>query len=237
MLPLLLAPLVPGAVAGLGYLVCYGGLEGPVDWAMDTTVHGDRERRTIALTFDDGPDPDRTPALLDLLAELDVPATFFVLGRCADAHPELCARMAREGHELGNHTYNHPYLPLQRSRAVAAELAKTDAAIARATGITPTLARPPYGGRSPRNVAAFARAGKRVVLWDLNSFDWKGAPGADVAQRIVERARPGSIILMHDGGRDHDGTLDAVRLAVPAMRERGYTFATVSATLPSPPKQ
>jgi len=231
LLPLLLAPLVPGVAAGLGYLVCYGGFEGPVDWAMNTAVHGSRDRRTIALTFDDGPDPARTPALLDALGELGVPATFFVLGECADAHPELCARIAREGHELGNHTYTHPYLPLQRSRSVADQLARTDAAIARATGVVPALARPPYGGRSPRNVRAFERAGKRVVLWDVNSYDWKGAPGADVAQRIVERARPGSIVLMHDGGRDHAGTLDAVKLAVPALRAQGYELVTVSRAL------
>ena len=228
---LLLAPLLPGVAAGLGYLGCYGGFEGPVDWAMNTAVHGSRDRRVIALTFDDGPDPARTPALLDTLAELGVPATFFVLGEHADAHPELCARIAREGHELGNHTYTHPYLPLRRSRSVADELARTDAAILRATGVVPTIARPPYGGRSPRNVRAFERAGKRVVLWDVNSYDWKGAPGADVAQRIVERARPGSIVLMHDGGRDHQGTLDAVKLAVPALRERGFEFATVTGAI------
>ena len=232
MLPLLLlAPLVPGVAAGVGYLVCYGGLEGPVDWAMNTAVHGSRDRRVVALTFDDGPDPERTPALLDTLAELGVPATFFVVGERAENNPELVARIARDGHELGNHTWSHPYLPLKRSRSVAAELARTDAAIARATGIVPALARPPYGGRSPRNVRAFRRAGKQLVLWDVNSFDWKGAPGAEVAQRIVDRARPGSIVLMHDGGRDHTSTLDAVRLAVPALRARGFELVTVSRAL------
>jgi peptidoglycan/xylan/chitin deacetylase (PgdA/CDA1 family) len=230
----LLAPLVPGVAVGLGYLACYGGFEGPVDWAMDTAVHGSRDRRVLALTFDDGPDPDRTPALLDALAELGVPATFFVLGEHADKYPELCARIAREGHELGNHTYTHPYLPLRRSRDVATELARTDRAIENATGIVPTLARPPYGGRSPRNVQAFRAAGKRLVLWDVNSYDWKGAPGIEVAERVVERARPGSIILMHDGGRDHKGTLDAVKLAVPALRERGYAFETVSRAISQP---
>jgi peptidoglycan/xylan/chitin deacetylase (PgdA/CDA1 family) len=230
----LLAPLVPGVAVGLGYLACYGGFEGPVDWAMDTAVHGSRDRRVLALTFDDGPDPDRTPALLDALAELRVPATFFVLGEHADKYPELCARIAREGHELGNHTYTHPYLPLRRSRDVATELARTDRAIENATGIVPTLARPPYGGRSPRNVQAFRAAGKRLVLWDVNSYDWKGAPGIEVAERVVERVRPGSIILMHDGGRDHKGTLDAVKLAVPALRERGYAFETVSRAISQP---
>jgi peptidoglycan-N-acetylglucosamine deacetylase len=85
-------------------------------------------------------------------------------------------------------------------------------------------------------VQAFRRAGKQLVLWDVNSYDWKGAPGVEVAERIVERARPGSIILMHDGGRDHKGTLDAVKLAVPALRERGYVFETVSRAI-SPPSQ
>ena len=231
LLHLLLALLVSGAVVGLAYLVCYGGIEGPVDWAMDTAVHGSRDRRVIALTFDDGPDIARTPALLDALAELHVPATFFVLGKRVDEHPELCARIAREGHEIGNHTYNHRYLPLASSSSVHAELVATDAAIERATGHIPTLARPPYGGRSPLNVRVFDRQGKRVVLWDINSFDWKGAPANDVARRVLERARPGSIILMHDGGRPQDETIDAVRLLVPELRARGYDLVTVSRAL------
>jgi peptidoglycan-N-acetylglucosamine deacetylase len=231
MLPLLIVLLAAGVVVGLAWAFCYGGFEGPVDWAMNTASHGSRDRRVIALTFDDGPDPDRTPALLDALGELGVPGTFFVIGKRADAHPDLCARMAREGHEIGNHTYNHRYLPLQRSKRVEAELAATDDAIERATGIVPTLARPPWGGRSPANVRAFDRLDKRVVLWDVNSLDWKDLPPADVAQRVVERARPGSIILMHDGGRDHTGTIAAVRMLVPELRARGFEMVTVSAAL------
>jgi peptidoglycan/xylan/chitin deacetylase (PgdA/CDA1 family) len=227
MLPLLLAPVAAGAA----YLLCYGGLPGPVDWLMHTDTHGSRERWRIALTFDDGPDPVRTPALLDALAELDVKATFFVLGEHVAAHPELAARIAREGHELGNHTYSHRYLPLARSRSVEHELAATDAAIADATGILPRLARPPYGGRSPWTVRAFARLDKRVVLWDVNSFDWKGAPGPEIADRVLARVRPGSIVLMHDGRRATDVTIDAVRLLVPELRARGYELATVGRVL------
>jgi peptidoglycan/xylan/chitin deacetylase (PgdA/CDA1 family) len=80
-------------------------------------------------------------------------------------------------------------------------------------------------------VRAFRRLAKRVVLWDVNSFDWKDHPPAEVARRVLERARPGSIVLMHDGGRDHQVTVDAVRLLVPELRARGYELATVSATL------
>ena len=220
-------------IAGLFYLFCYGGFEGPIDWAMETTLHGSRDRPCVALTFDDGPDPAHTPALLDALAELGVPATFFLLGRAVDANPALAARIVREGHEIGNHTYNHRYLPLQRSRAVAEELALCDRAIARATGTRPVLARPPYGGRSSRNVRVFARAAKRLVLWDVNSYDWKGKPAADLARRVVDRARPGSIVLLHEAREGGQVTIDAVRMLVPALRARGIELVTVSQLLHS----
>ena len=95
----------------------------------------------------------------------------------------------------------------------------------------PALARPPYGGRSPRNIRAFARQSKRLVLWDVNSFDWKGAPAEDVARRVVERTRPGSIILLHEAREGGEVTIDAVRLLVPALRARGLELATVSRAL------
>ena len=228
MLQFLLAPL---GSAGLAYLFCYGGVEGPIDWAMSTDPHGSRDHRRIALTFDDGPDPQRTPALLEALAELQVPATFFLLGHKVDANPALAARIARDGHEIGNHTYSHPYMPLKRSRTIAKELAATDAAITAATGHTPTLMRPPYGGRSPRNVRACQRAGKRVVLWDVNSFDWKGISAEAIAARVLSRVRPGSIILLHEARDGGEVTIDAVRMLVPALRARGYEMSTVSRTL------
>jgi len=231
MLQLLIAPVALGAA----YLACYGGLEGPVDWAMDTTVHGSRDRRRVALTFDDGPDPLRTPLLLDLLAEQGVRATFFLLGNKVDAHPELAARIAREGHEIGNHTYAHRYLPLVRARDVERELARTDEAIVRATGIVPTLARPPYGGRSPFTVGAFRRQRKRLVLWDVNSFDWKGAPAGEVARRVTDRVRPGSIVLMHEAREHGEVSVEAVRLIIPALRSCGYELTTVSKTTESAP--
>lgn len=228
MLALLLAPPLVG---GLAYLFCYGGFEGPIDWAMNTATHGSRDRPRVALTFDDGPDPRHTPALLDTLAELQAPATFFVLGERVDRHPQLTARIAGDNHEVGNHTYSHPYLPLARSRRVAAELAAADGAIERATGIVPSLARPPYGGRSPRNVRVFDRAAKRLVLWDVNSFDWKGITADAIVARVLARVRPGSIILLHEARDGGEVTIDAVRMLVPALRARGYELSTVSRTL------
>jgi peptidoglycan-N-acetylglucosamine deacetylase len=216
------------AVVGLLYLLCYGGFEGPVDWIMGTDPHGDRGRPRIALTFDDGPHPVHTAPLLDALAELGAPATFFVVGRDVDANPALTARIARDGHELGNHTYCHRYLPLARSRSVEHELRATDRAIERATGVITKIARPPWGGRSPRNVRVFQRLRKRLVLWDVNSFDWKGKPARQVVDRVLERARAGSIILMHEARDGGQTTIDAVRLLVPALRARGFELVTVS---------
>lgn len=228
---ILLVVLSIAAAVGLLYLLCYGGFQGPVDWIMRTDSHGDRERPRIALTFDDGPHPVHTGPLLDALAELDAPATFFVVGKDVDANPELVARMVRDGHEVGNHTYRHRYLPLARSRSVEHELRATDRAIAQAAGVVPAVARPPWGGRSPRNVRVFQRLRKRLVLWDVNSFDWKGKPAREVADRVLERARPGSIILMHEAREGGATTVDAVRLVIPALRARGFELVTVSRAL------
>ncbi|HSS00665.1 MAG TPA: polysaccharide deacetylase family protein [Kofleriaceae bacterium] len=221
------------AIVGLLYLLCYGGFEGPVDWIMGTDPHGDRAQPRVALTFDDGPHPVHTEQLLDALAELRVPATFFVVGRDVDANPGLVARIARDGHELGNHTYRHRYLPLARSRSVERELRATDRAIARASGVTPRVARPPWGGRSPRNVRVFQRLRKRLVLWDVNSFDWKGKPADEVVRRVMTRVRGGSIILMHEARDGGETTVEAVRKLVPALRARGFELVTVSRALPA----
>lgn len=219
------------ALLGLLYLVCYGGYGGPVDWLMTTTRHGSRDRQTVALTFDDGPDPVHTPALLDVLAELDAKATFFLIGEGVAANPSVARRIARDGHELGNHTNCHRYLPLASSRSVERELVTTDREIAKATGIVPTIARPPWGGRSPWTVRAFARLAKRLVLWDVNSYDWKGKSSDEVIERVLDRARAGSIILMHEAREGGATTVEIVRRLVPALRARGFELVTVSAVI------
>ena len=228
---ILLVVISLAAVVGVLYLLCYGGFQGPIDWLMRTDSHGDRACPRIALTFDDGPHPVHTGPLLDALAELNAPATFFLVGKDVDANPALVARMVRDGHEIGNHTYRHRYLPLARSRSVEHELRATDRAIAQAAGVVPAVARPPWGGRSPRNVRVFQRLRKRLVLWDVNSYDWKGKPAREVADRVLDRARPGSIILMHEARDGGATTVDAVRLVIPALRARGYELVTVSRAL------
>ena len=224
----LLLVLGVAALGGLIYLTWYGGYGGPIDWIMRTTRHAPRTTPVVALTFDDGPDPIRTNALLDVLRDLNAPATFFVVGREVRRHPDVVRRIAAEGHELGNHTFNHAYLPLHTHRTVEHELRATDNAIEDVAGVTPRIARPPWGARRPSTVRAFARLAKRLVLWDVNSYDWKGRPAADVVERVMERTRPGSIILMHEAREGGETTIEAVRRLVPALRARGLSLVTVS---------
>lgn len=220
------------ALAGVSAsLVCYGGVRGPVDWLGDSVHRGRGDGRRMTLTFDDGPHPVHTPALLDVLAAQDVKATFFVVGAAVDAHPALCRRIVAEGHELGNHTYRHAYLPLCRRRDLAREIAATDRAIAAATGQVPSLVRPPYGARTLWTLRALARLGKRVVLWDLNPFDWRGPAAHELAARVVADARPGSIVLLHEARPDGDVTVEAVRRMVPQLRARGFDLTTVGELL------
>ena len=216
------------ALLGLGYLFWYGGYGGPIDWIMRTDRHGSRQRKVVALTFDDGPDPLRTPALLDALAELDAPATFFVVGRDARKHPRIVRRIADAGHEIGNHTYHHRYLPFARRRSVEHELRATDRAIEDITGVVPKVARPPWGARRPATVRAFARLAKRLVLWDVNSYDWKGRSAHAIVERVLDRTRSGSIVLMHEARAGGEETIAAVRMLVPALRARGFTLVTAS---------
>jgi peptidoglycan-N-acetylglucosamine deacetylase len=216
------------------YLLCYGGMRGPIDWLMCQRAHHGRRDdhdKPIALTFDDGPHATHTPALLAALAELNVKATFFLVGSKVDANPQLARQIAQAGHEIGNHTYRHLYLPAHTGDTVLRELQQTDRAIARVTGVIPTLVRPPYGARSPLTLRAFAAAGKQVALWDVNSWDWKGHSAAVISQQVIERAQPGSVVLMHDVGPNGAATVDAVKLIVARLRSRGYCFRSVSEVL------
>jgi peptidoglycan/xylan/chitin deacetylase (PgdA/CDA1 family) len=196
------------------YLLCYGGLRGPVDWLMCQRAHHGRRDdhdKPIALTFDDGPHATHTPALLAALAQLNVKATFFLVGSKVDANPQLARQIAQAGHEIGNHTYRHLYLPAHTGDTVLRELQQTDRAIARVTGVIPTLVRPPYGARSPLTLRAFA--------------------AAVISQQVIERAQPGSVVLMHDVGPNGAATVDAVKLIVARLRMSGYQFRPVSEVL------
>lgn len=190
--------------------------------------HPDDEK-VVALTFDDGPNPPWTTRILDVLARYDVPATFFCVGLHARGHPDLLTRMAESGHCLGNHTWSHPFLPDLSVRELGVQLERTDDAIEAGAGRREhRLFRPPYGSGTPELFSwVGAEPDTTMVLWDVDTQDW-AMPGPEAIRgAAVEQARPGSILLMHDGGGDRSQTAEALPGIVEGLLERGFRFVRV----------
>lgn len=136
-------------------------------------IHGPRNGRRICLTFDDGPAEQFTEQVLDILREHQVPATFFVCGKNAEKHPDLLHRIMAEGHEVGNHTYSHPFLYFKSRRRMAEEIDRTQAIIEGLTGFRPSIFRPPYGARWFGLIPTLRERNMHVVLWSATGYDWK----------------------------------------------------------------
>lgn len=163
----------------------------------------------VVLTFDDGPDPVRTPRLLDALAAAGQKAVFFVIGERAERYPALVQRIVREGHQIGNHTQTHPYLPFVSTARLERELDVCQDVIFGIAGSAPRLARPPYGQKDYRYYRALAERGIVPVLWSRNLRDYYRTSAATLLGRL-ERARPGDIVLCHDGDPLAPQTVDAI---------------------------
>ncbi len=187
-------------------------------------------RRFAALSFDDGPGAD-TPEILDLLAAHDAKGTFFLLGRAAAARPADVRRLAREGHELANHTYTHPRLGSLSPAELERELRSTSDLIASLTGSRPALFRPPYGLDGVAGIDAAASLGMATVRWTLNSKDRDGSAAETIAERVLRRVASGAVVVLHDGGDDRQATVQALRIALPVLREEGYALVTMSEAL------
>src|SRR5438270_2240083 len=190
--------------------------------------------KPVALTFDDGPNPDATPAILDALKARNAKATFFILGRHAEQWPELVRRVADEGHAIGNHGWFHRKLHFKSPAYVRNDLELGTRAIENAGGVRPRLFRAPHGFRAPWVTAIAHSLGQRTVGWSLGVWD-SDRPGADViANRTVDGARSGSILLLHDGdGYDERGDRTQTARAVPLIVDRllaaGFRFALFDA--------
>ena len=223
---------IASAAVSVGALA-WGAFErnSPLFGSVQQRVPGDDA--VVALTFDDGPNPDATPAILDTLGAEGVLATFFVLGRHADRWPDLVGRTAREGHAIGNHGYYHRKLVWRGPRYVRDDIARGTAAIERAGAARPRMFRAPHGHRNPWVTPIARAAGQRTIGWTLGVWD-TALPGADViADRVIRGARPGSIVLLHDGdGYDPSGdrmqTARALPRLIRGLRERGFSFATLA---------
>jgi peptidoglycan/xylan/chitin deacetylase (PgdA/CDA1 family) len=230
-----------GALMGsAGALVAAGGLLAHAVRGRSSTVfgssvyHGDRRRPAIALTFDDGPS-ESTPALLALLARHQVSATFFMCGRNVARLPEIARSVVAAGHEIGNHSDSHPRFDFCSAEFIYRELAQGQEEIVRHAGVTPRLFRAPYGVRWFGLKSAQERLGLLGVMWGTLGQDWK-LPAPRIANRVLERARPGEIVCLHDGRTTQpspniEATLGALETVIPQLKERGLRFETVSQIL------
>jgi len=187
--------------------------------------------KVVALTFDDGPKPGQTEELLGILKRHGVKASFFMVGRNIERHPELAARVLAEGHQLGNHSYSHRRLVLKSPSYVQEEIDKTDTLL-RGLGVKgEILFRAPFGKKLVVLPWLLSRSGRKHITFDVVSRDDETQDVGLLTSRVMESVRPGSIILFHDGGRDKPGTVQAVDVVLGKLKEQGYRFVTVSELL------
>ena len=231
------------SVLALGGFAAYEMLEAPTNQIFGKTiVAGAPSVREVALTFDDGPNPPYTDRILDVLHAEHALATFFVVGRAVVAYPATMRRIARDGHAIGNHTWDHAHLIVESRGTMRAELDRTDAAIAKITGRHTHLMRPPFGSRDFTVVNEAHRLGYRVVMWNVPlPRDWEQPGDATIVKRVIEHVGDGSIIVLHDGNRgricarekrpthdcDRSQEIGATRSIVEALRARGFRFVTI----------
>lgn len=205
----------------------YYEARGEIVWEVPTN------EKLIAITFDDGPDPKYTPLILDLLDQYNAKSTFFAVGSRATQFPELAQRIANEGHELSNHTFSHLYLRGNvATDQYLNDIMKTQNIIAELTGTYPRLFRPPGGYYNEKIVHIAKQAGIQIILWSWHqdTKDWKRPGPQVIASNVLKNIKNGDIVLMHDHVRLSQ-TVDALKLILPELEERGYKLVTVSELL------
>lgn len=190
----------------------------PTEQYTDEQLKG---KKLIALTFDDGPHSELTPKLLEVLNKHDVRATFYLLGSRVEFYPKIVKQINGQGHQIGSHTQNHKDLTNLNDKELKKEIERTDKAIEKITGKKPTTVRPPYGA-SDKKVRK--EIGRPIVLWSVDSLDWKLKNAEKVRKAVVKEAEDGDIILLHD---IHKTSVDSVDKMITELKKKGYTFVTV----------
>lgn len=196
---------------------------------------GNANSNLTAFTFDDGPSPD-TLDVLKGLREMNIKATFFLVGRQVEKYPEIARQIVSDGHEIGNHSYSHPIFLFCRSSKTRRELELTQKIIQSVTGIVPKLARPPCGVRSPAYFSAAEALNLKTVQWSDAGFDWKRISAEKIAQNVLETVQSDSIILLHDGDSvekaNQRQTVRAIPLILLGLKKKGLRVAPLSELIP-----
>ncbi|MCT4594282.1 MAG: polysaccharide deacetylase family protein [Anaeromicrobium sp.] len=204
-----------------------------VENSREIILNGPKDKKVVALTFDDGPHPRYTPKILDLLEKYHAKATFFVIGKHVKLYPEVVKRQVLSGHEVGNHTFSHINIRTNSSNKIWKEFQDTQDIIYKVTGKKATLFRPPFGfyNNMIKNMAS--QAGCSVVLWSTHqdSKDWS-SPGVDkIVNTVLNKTKNGDIILLHDYVEGKCHTIEALEIILPELKKKGFEFLTVSELL------
>lgn len=207
----------------IGFLLCFGAASQTHVQAAVQQVPA-QAGKIVYLTFDDGPNPDYTPRILDILRRKQVHATFFILGSRATQYPELVRRTYREGNEIGNHGYYHTFIVHKSKGWVERDINETDRVIQTLCGEKPRYFRPPGGILSKSDLGLVIGTGHAIAMWTLDTNDWKGIPASQVVDSVLKDVRSNSIVLMHDGVTTSSNTVQALPIVIDALRARGYVF-------------
>ena len=193
----------------------------------------DTEVKVVALTYDYGPSPPSTNQLLDILDRYQVKATFFEMGRNIEKHPEIVPMIVARGHELANHSYSHTDMMFKPREFLLSEIEKTDKLLQELGVKQDSISfRPPFGRRCVVLSYLLSQMHKKLIVWDVDSLDYENTLTAeDIANRVIDNVRLGSIVVMQDGGGDRSKTLAATQAIVKTWQSKGYAFKTVSELL------
>ncbi|MGJ7034648.1 polysaccharide deacetylase family protein [Anoxybacillus eryuanensis] len=192
------------------------------------------DEKMVAITFDDGPDMLYTPDILTILKQYDAKATFFVVGFRAEKYPDIIKRQMNEGHEIANHSYKHLDFRGKSKQTIEEEIKKSEDVIYQITGKRPTLFRPPLGYYNKRIIDIAKQRGYTVVMWSKHqdTYDWQNPGTSRIVRRVISHIQPGQIILFHDhGSGSRKQTVQALKEILAILKEKGYTFVTVSELL------
>ena len=188
-------------------------------------------KKQIALTFDDGPHPVRTPEILDILDKYGIKATFFLIGQNIEYYPEIITREIQSGHEIGNHTYSHARLDKMTCTEIENEINKFESALSKYYDYCPSLIRPPCGYFGNSFKSTIEDLNYKIILWSIDTRDWSHTPADKIIDDILSKAKSGDIILMHDYITGTSPTPTVLEAIIPKLINEGYEFVTVSELL------
>jgi peptidoglycan/xylan/chitin deacetylase (PgdA/CDA1 family) len=236
----MLALALTGAVSAAAAAAAgYQSMAPTGQWFGQTFRGLPRGSRQISLTYDDGPNDPHTPRLLEVLARHGVPATFFLIGRYVQQHPEIVRSIVEAGHVVGNHSFTHPLLIFRSEAEIKQQLSACRSALEDAVAEPSNLFRPPFGGRRPAVLRGARELGLQPVMWNVTGYDWSAPPAAVIERKVSSRIRGGDVILLHDGGHrqmgaDRSQTVIATDHLIAGCKAQGYEFVTVPQMMAEP---